>query len=144
MFTTKFRPHTFFSIFLTLSILLFSGNIFAKSCKEMSKSTCTTASSCTWVKGYTTKKGNKVSAYCRNKASKKAVSKKMDKKTNKAKTKISDTKKKIKDKKSAKKGKVESKASKMKKKIKDKKSAKKGKAESKVSKMKKKITKDKK
>ncbi|CCQ75577.1 exported protein of unknown function [Magnetospira sp. QH-2] len=39
-------------------------------CKGLSSSACGSKSACTWVDGYTTKKGTKVSAYCRAKGSK--------------------------------------------------------------------------
>lgn len=39
-------------------------------CKGFSKSECVSKDSCTWVEGYTTKKGVKVDAYCRVKSSK--------------------------------------------------------------------------
>jgi hypothetical protein len=42
----------------------------------MSKPACTTDESCTWVKGYITKSGNKVDPYCRVKAKKKQASEK--------------------------------------------------------------------
>ena len=62
------------------SLTLFSGaSLAAKECKGMSKSSCGASASCTWVKSYSTKKGNKVAAYCRNKGGKgsaKAASKK--------------------------------------------------------------------
>jgi hypothetical protein len=40
------------------------------SCKGVSKSECESKGACVWVDGYTTKKGTKVSAYCRVKSSK--------------------------------------------------------------------------
>ena len=39
-------------------------------CKGVSKSQCVSKDSCSWVEGYTTKKGVKVSAYCRAKSAK--------------------------------------------------------------------------
>jgi len=39
-------------------------------CKGMSKSACEKSSQCSYVKGYSTKSGSKISAYCRNKAKK--------------------------------------------------------------------------
>jgi len=64
---------------LALSLcLLSSGTTMAAECKGMKKSKCENASQCTYVKGYTTKSGTKVSAYCRNKgkSSSKSSSKK--------------------------------------------------------------------
>ena len=84
----------FYSLFISsifILSMLFSHSVFAaKSCKEMSKSSCEKSTSCSWVKGYTTKKGNKVDAYCRNKAkksAKKSSSKKDTKKTSEKKAK---------------------------------------------------------
>lgn len=54
-------------------------------CKEIDiKSQCTLNSNCSWVNSYTTKKGNKISAYCRKKGGKK-------KSTNNKKTKTTQT-----------------------------------------------------
>lgn len=39
-------------------------------CKGVSKSECESKDACTWVEGYTTKKGVKVNAYCRVKSTK--------------------------------------------------------------------------
>lgn len=50
------------------------------SCKGMTKGKCGSSSSCTWVKGYKTKTGNTVSAYCRSKGSKGAAAKAKSKK----------------------------------------------------------------
>ena len=49
-----------------------SGSALAadSACKGISKSQCASKDSCSWVEGYTTKKGVKVSAYCRVKSSK--------------------------------------------------------------------------
>jgi len=63
---------------LLMSLLLFTGNVSAKACKGMTKSACSTSTSCSWVKSYKTKKGVKVDAYCRNKA-KKSTSNKVTK-----------------------------------------------------------------
>jgi len=66
-----------------LVFFLAQGTASAASCKGLSKSKCGANSSCSWVGGYTTKKGVKVSAFCRNKpgsgstkAKKKSVAKK--------------------------------------------------------------------
>ncbi|MCB1929535.1 MAG: hypothetical protein KDH17_16070 [Rhodocyclaceae bacterium] len=48
----------------------------ASSCKGLEKGRCGSSSSCTWVDSYTTKKGNKVDAYCRSKGGDKSSSKK--------------------------------------------------------------------
>jgi len=45
-------------------------------CKGMSKSACTADESCSWVKGYVSKSGNKVDPYCRVKAKKKKAGEK--------------------------------------------------------------------
>jgi len=72
---------------LLFSLLLFTGSATAKACKGMSKSACTSSSSCTYVKSYKTKKGVKVDAYCRNKAKKSASSKTKSKTSTKKETK---------------------------------------------------------
>ncbi len=41
----------------------------ASVCKDKPHTSCERDSRCTWVKGYTTKSGNRVSAYCRKKSS---------------------------------------------------------------------------
>lgn len=44
----------------------------ATACKEVkTKTACTARGDCAWVKGYTTKKGKKIDAYCRAKGAKK-------------------------------------------------------------------------
>ena len=60
----------------------------AAECKGMSQSKCEKADQCTYVKGYKTKSGNKVAAYCRNKG-----------KSSSSSTKKTDSKKKKDDKK---------------------------------------------
>ncbi|HFD13072.1 MAG TPA: chromosome partitioning protein ParB [Crenotrichaceae bacterium] len=66
-----------FLIALTFSLsLLTATTATAKSaCKELSKNACGNSNSCSWTKGYTTKKGVKVSSYCRNKPGKKKAKK---------------------------------------------------------------------
>ena len=59
---SKWLPATALSLFL-----LSPGVSLAAECKGMQKSKCEKASQCTYVKGYTTKSGTKVSSYCRNK-----------------------------------------------------------------------------
>ncbi|WP_316858254.1 hypothetical protein [uncultured Cohaesibacter sp.] len=44
----------------------------AAECKGLQKYKCTSASSCVWIDGYTTKSGSKVRSYCRAKNKKKA------------------------------------------------------------------------
>ncbi len=58
---------------LTLSIGLMAGSVAnaKSSCKDLSKSSCGTTQSCSWTKGYKTKKGAKVDSYCRSKPGKK-------------------------------------------------------------------------
>jgi len=51
-------------------------------CKGSSKSECVSKDACTWVDGYTTKKGVKVDAYCRVKSSKAKGGNTTTKKTN--------------------------------------------------------------
>ena len=80
---------TFFSILLTASVILLSNPVYAKVCKGMSHSACSQSTSCSWIKGYKTKTGNTVAAYCRNKASKKNN----EEKTSKTRTKKSEAKK---------------------------------------------------
>ena len=87
-----------YSIFLI--VLILSNNSFAKSCKGMSKSSCNNSASCSWINGYKTKSGSKISSYCRNKANKNKTTKNSTKKDNtkKDKTKKNSTKKNKKDK----------------------------------------------
>jgi hypothetical protein len=58
---------------LTVSAGLMLGSVAnaKSSCKELSKSSCGTTQSCSWTKGYKTKKGVKVNSYCRSKPGKK-------------------------------------------------------------------------
>lgn len=39
----------------------------AASCKGLQQDACKSNSSCSWINSYTTKKGNTINAYCRNK-----------------------------------------------------------------------------
>lgn len=65
-----------FSNFLSKGLLILalvislSGVAQAKTCKENLKRVCETSDTCTWVKGYTTKKGTVIKPYCRNKGKK--------------------------------------------------------------------------
>ncbi len=81
----KTRAKGLFATLLSVLLVFFlaQGSVSAASCKGLSKSKCGGNSSCSWVGGYTTKKGVKVSAFCRNKpgsgtskAKKKSVAKK--------------------------------------------------------------------
>ena len=90
---------TLFFILLTASAVLLSNPVYAKVCKGMSNSECSSSASCSWIKGYKTKSGSKVNAYCRNKASKKNNEEKD--KNKKSSTKKSDSEKKDKNKKSS-------------------------------------------
>ena len=40
----------------------------ADACKGMQQDKCSSDNSCSWVNSYTTKKGNTIKAYCRNKS----------------------------------------------------------------------------
>ena len=62
------------SLLLALaSVFVFSQSAFAASaCKEMEKEACLSSTSCSWIDSYTTKKGNTVKAYCRNKPKQKS------------------------------------------------------------------------
>lgn len=74
---TRIKKMNYFALLgLLISLLSFTGSVSAKACKGMSKSACTSATSCSWVKAYKTKKNVKVDAYCRNKAKKSAKGKK--------------------------------------------------------------------
>ena len=57
-----------------LIALLLPGLALAKSnCKSLEQKACLKATNCIWVKGYTTRKGIKVSPYCRGKGGKKTA-----------------------------------------------------------------------
>ena len=66
----KFRK--FGSIALVGLAIGLTGSALAadSACKGFSKSDCASKDACTWVEGYTTKKGVKVDAYCRVKSTK--------------------------------------------------------------------------
>lgn len=49
---------------LSLSALSFG----AGACKGQAQDACSSDDSCSWVNSYTTKKGNTINAYCRNKS----------------------------------------------------------------------------
>lgn len=100
------------SIF-TFSLLFFSINANAASCKGSSKSACSASSDCYWVDSFKRKDGVKVSAHCRTKAGKS---------TSKGKSKASSTKKEKSDKETKKSKKDKTKKDKKKSKKKDSKS----------------------
>ncbi len=82
----------------SIALLLFvssSAALAASPCKGLAKGKCESSASCSWVSGYTTDKGKKISAYCRAKSGKSSkssaktskktdTSKKADKKTSKS------------------------------------------------------------
>jgi hypothetical protein len=60
--------HTFF---LATALGLAALPIYsASTCKGLDEAACKQSASCSWVSGYTTKKGNTISAYCRSTGSK--------------------------------------------------------------------------
>ena len=70
------------SLSLVAVFAIFFGSASAKSqCKSLDQKACFKAPDCTWVKGYTTAKGVKVSAYCRSKGGKKKTLKQNAKKS---------------------------------------------------------------
>ena len=74
--TFKTRNRRSLSSFILVVGLALAGSAAAETaCKGMSKSKCEGADACSWVNGYTTKKGVKVDSYCRNKSSKSSESK---------------------------------------------------------------------
>jgi len=74
------------TVFTSILFLFFLSHapVDAAACKGLSKSKCAAKSACSWVSGYTTKKGAKVSAFCRNKPG--SGSTKAKKKSNSAKS----------------------------------------------------------
>lgn len=72
-------------LLLSSLLALSSGQAMAaKACKELSKNQCESSTSCSFVKGYTTKTGTKVSAHCRNKPGAKKAKKDTKKTDSKA------------------------------------------------------------
>jgi len=70
-YSTRTLPPLGASLALLVSLIIgISGNAQAATCKGLSRASCETSTSCSWVKGYTTKSGSKVSAYCRSKSGK--------------------------------------------------------------------------
>jgi hypothetical protein len=84
------RMATRLILLLSLSLWTLNPALAGNSCKGLSKSTCEGSASCSWVSGYTTKDGAKVSAYCRAKARKSSGT---GSKTSKGKTQTSKTSK---------------------------------------------------
>ena len=79
---------------VTLSFVLIAAPaVYAKACKGLSKTACSNSNSCSWTKGYTTKKGVKVDSYCRNKPGKKASKKSASSQKKETKKSSSNTKK---------------------------------------------------
>ena len=56
--------------FAATGLALTTPALAASNCKGLEKGRCASSSSCTWVDSYTTKKRNKVAAYCRAKGGK--------------------------------------------------------------------------
>ena len=82
----KTMAKSLFTTLISVLLLFFlaQGSASAAACKGLSKSRCGTASACSWVGSYTTKKGVKVSSFCRSKpgsGSKKAKKKSVTKKS---------------------------------------------------------------
>ena len=71
------------AVFILVVLLFGTSALAAGKCKDLSRSQCTANDSCTWVKGYTTKTGKKVAAYCRVKSGKKGTSDKASEKSKK-------------------------------------------------------------
>ncbi len=67
-------------------------------CQELAVGKCQANSACTWVKGYTTKKGTKVNAHCRAKGQKQVKGEKGEKRKTDAKKKPTNVKGKKQDK----------------------------------------------
>lgn len=74
--TYPFLTRNTVAILLSAGALAISQAAHAESsCKELKKEACTSSSSCSWINSYTTKKGNTVDAYCRNKPKQKSSKK---------------------------------------------------------------------
>ena len=59
------------AVLLTICLALASiSSVQAAECKGLSKTKCEASDSCSWIKGYKTKTGSSVNAYCRAKAGK--------------------------------------------------------------------------
>lgn len=70
MMNIKFRMLGYVAL-LGMAVGLAGSALAADSaCKGLAKSGCAAKDSCSWVDGYTTKKGVKVASYCRAKSSK--------------------------------------------------------------------------
>ena len=56
-------------VLATAGLLSFSPlSLAAGACKGQAQDACSSDNSCSWVKSYTTKKGNTINSYCRNKS----------------------------------------------------------------------------
>jgi len=63
---TGYKIAMAFLLALVLSVI-FPSTFAAQACKGLEESKCGETVSCTWVKGYATKKGKTVEPYCRTK-----------------------------------------------------------------------------
>ncbi len=92
---TRTTRHPILFIVLLLAFLFATPALAAPACKGLSKSQCSRNDGCTWVDGYTTKKGTKVKSYCRTspgKGKKKGHAEKTAKKKKKEKKSASSSK----------------------------------------------------
>lgn len=80
-------------LIVLLQVSLLSTASAKSSCKDLSKTQCGNSSSCSWTQGYTTKKGVKVSSYCRSKPGVKKSKKKQSAKPDKKKSSSKQSKK---------------------------------------------------
>ena len=56
-------------VLATAGLLSFSPlSLAAGVCKGQAENACSSDDNCSWVKSYTTKKGNTINSYCRNKS----------------------------------------------------------------------------
>jgi len=82
-------PNSIFKILsasvIAFTLMFFTANAIAASCKGKTNSACSTSSDCYWVKGYKRKDGVKVSSHCRTKAGKSTAKTKKNKSTQKSK-----------------------------------------------------------
>ncbi len=74
-------------LIVLLQVSLVSVASAKSSCKDLSKNKCSSSNSCSWTQGYTTKKGVKVSSYCRTKPGVKKSKKKQSAKSESKKSK---------------------------------------------------------
>jgi hypothetical protein len=61
----------FFAVLAVLSAASYGAKASPLECKGMTETNCKGEGSCSWVKAHTTKKGAKVSAFCRKKPGRK-------------------------------------------------------------------------